>query len=281
MTFGKTSTLARVANLVVVFALVAHFGPRAAAQDRCRWTATWTASPQAIMEAQEGLDPGVPSTLADQTVRQVVHVSVGGHAVRVELSNAYGTTPLIIGEARIARTASGASIVEGSDRPLTFGGETQITIPPGAPAFSDPVELDVSALSDLTVSVYVPKETKVETFHWTGQQTGYLTSGNTTSTVDLTAATTFTPRLFVSAVLVANRAARSIAAFGDSITDGSSASLDLNQRWPDLLAERLAPHHVARSTQASRAISCCSMAWATTASRASSATCCRNRASMR
>src|SRR6185312_16334072 len=183
MAIGKLSTLTRVAYLAVVYALVAQLGPHAAADDRSHWTATWTASPQAMMEAQEGLDPGVPSVLTDQTVRQTVHVSVGGRAVRVELSNAYGTAPLVIGEARIAHTASGATIVDGSDRRLTFGGQTQVTIPPGAPAISDPVELDVSALSDLTVSVYVPEDTPIETFHWTGQQTGYLTSGNTTAGV--------------------------------------------------------------------------------------------------
>lgn len=238
------STLRRVAYLAVVYALIAHFEPRAAAHDRSHWAATWTASPQAILEAQGGLDPGVPGTLTDQTVRQILHVSVGGHALRIELSNAYGTAPLHIGEARIARTASGASIVQGSDRPLTFGGETQVTIPPGAPAISDPVELDIAALSDLTVSIYIPETTPTATFHWTGQQTGYLTSGNCTSTVSLNAGSTFTARLFVSAVLVANVAARSVAAFGDSITDGSSSSLDRNQRWPDLLAKRTAPHRV-------------------------------------
>jgi lysophospholipase L1-like esterase len=95
------------------------------------------------------------------------------------------------------------------------------------------------------VSVYVPKQTPTETFHWTGQQTGYIAQGNLTSATTIAADATFTPRLFVSAVLAASsRGRRVVAAFGDSITDGSSISVDGNQRWPDILSERLAPHRV-------------------------------------
>lgn len=242
-------TTQRIWTCALMSTLFALFAGGALAEDNARWTATWTASPQAMLGPEIGIDPGVPSNVADQTVRQIVHVSVGGRAVRIELSNAYGAAPLVIGEARIARTDAGAAIEEGSDRQLTFGGAPGVTIPTGAPAISDPVELEVSALSDLTVSLYIPQPTTIDMFHWTGQQTGYLAAGNVSSALDLTADSTFTPRLFVSAVHVAESAyarggARAVAALGDSITDGSSASLDANQRWPDLLAQRLAPYHV-------------------------------------
>ena len=198
-----------------------------------------------MFTAQEGLDPGVPSSLADQTVRQVLRVSVGGRAVRIVLTNAYGKAPLIIGEARVARSASGAAIAPGSDRALTFGGETRVVIPAGAPAISDPVELDVPALADLTVSLYIPQATPLDTFHWSGGQTSYLAAGNVTSATSFTPSATFVPRLFVSAVLGSGSGAmRAVAAFGDSITDGSSATVDSNQRWPDLLAQRLAPQRI-------------------------------------
>jgi lysophospholipase L1-like esterase len=240
------STLTRASCAALLGLLVAaHAVPRALAEDKARWSATWTASPQAILAAEAGLEPGVPTTLADQTVRQTLHVSVGGRAVRIVVSNAHGKAPLVIGEARVARTDAGPTIVPSSDRPLTFGGETRVVIPPGAPAISDPVELAVPALSDLSVSIYVPEATPIDTFHWSGQQTGYLAQGNVTSAISIAPDATFTPRLFVSAVLSAGGGSgRVVAAFGDSITDGSSASLDLNQRWPDRLGERLAPHRV-------------------------------------
>lgn len=239
---SRLSSLMPIAawTLVCVFS-ASHAIPHALAEDRSAWAGTWTASPQPILSAEIGLDPGVPSSLADQTVRQIVHVSAGGRAIRIVISNAYGTEPLVIGEARVARPSEGASVVEGSDRPLTFGGETRVSIPPGAPAISDPVEFDVPALSDLVVSLYVPESTRLDTFHWSGQQTGYLAPGNLTSALSFTPGATFTARLFISAVLAATPA-RVVAAFGDSITDGSSATVDANQRWPDLLAERLAPY---------------------------------------
>jgi lysophospholipase L1-like esterase len=231
------------------FALLLHglaSSPEVRAEDRARWAATWTANPQPMISAEDGLDPGIPSSLADQTVRQIVRVSVGGRRVRVVLANAYGKVPLIIGEARVARAAGGASIARGSDRPLTFGGEARVVIPAGAPAISDPVELDVPALSDLTVSLYVPEPTTLDGFHWTGQQTGYLAGGNVASAETLEHDATIVARVFVSSVLVeGNGPARAVAAFGDSITDGSSATLDANQRWPDLLAQRLAPYDTA------------------------------------
>lgn len=238
---GRLSALTRSALLALLIA--AHAAPHALADDR--WTASWTASPQVILAAQEGLEPGVPSSLADQTVRQTLRVSLGGRAVRIVLTNAYGKAPLVIGEARVARTGSGPTIVQGSDRALTFGGETRVVIPPGAPAISDPVELDVPALSDLSVSVYVPEATPIDTFHWSGQQTGYFAKGNVTGATTVAADSTFTARVFVSAVLSSGSGShRVVAAFGDSITDGSSVTVDSNQRWPDILAERLAPHRV-------------------------------------
>lgn len=198
-----------------------------------------------MLSADIGFDVGVPTSLTDQTVRQIVHVSAGARAVRIVLSNAYGKAPLLIGEARIARTDSGVAIVPGSDRALTFGGQTGVAIPPGAPAVSDPVELDVPALGDLTVSIYIPQATTVDTFHWSGQQTGYLAAGNVASAVSFEPSATITARVFVSAVLSGNnRQGRTVAAFGDSITDGSSATLNSNQRWPDLLAQRLAPYRI-------------------------------------
>jgi len=111
------------------------------------WVATWSASPQRA---------GAPIQLQAQTLRQIVHTSLGGSAVRVRISNAYGTTGLVIGAAHVALSAGGASIVGGSDRTLTFGGLPTITIPAGALAVSDVVPLEVPALGDLSVSFYLP-----------------------------------------------------------------------------------------------------------------------------
>ena len=102
--------------------------------DNGHWVGTWSASPQAA---------AAPIQINGQTVRQIVHTSLGGERVRVRLSNAYGTSALVIGSAHVAISAGGASIVGGTDRVLTFNGSPTITIPAGALAVSDPVALDV------------------------------------------------------------------------------------------------------------------------------------------
>ena len=97
------------------------------------------------------------ASFANQTLRQIVHVSVGGSGARVRLSNSFGVTPLVVGAAHLAVRDTGAAIVPGSDRRLTFGGFPYVTIAPGAHVMSDPVALDVPALADLAISLYLPE----------------------------------------------------------------------------------------------------------------------------
>lgn len=209
------------------------------------WAASWTSSPHLQFAAQVPLDPGVPSQLSEQTVRQVVRVSLGGSRVRIVVSNAYGTLPLAIGAARVARSREGAAIVPGSDRVVTFGGSTSIVVPPGAPAISDPVRIDVAELDQLSVSLYFPGPTPVETVHWTALQTTYIAEGDRSAAATFTPSAALTARLFLSGVLVeAPRGARTVVAFGDSITDGFGATVDANRRWPDVLAARLRSRNV-------------------------------------
>jgi hypothetical protein len=89
----------------------------------------------------------------------VVHTSIGGRRARVQLSNAFGTTPLKIGAAHLALRDKESAIVPASDHPLTFSGKASFTIPPGAEIISDPLDLDVPKLGDLVISVYVPRST--------------------------------------------------------------------------------------------------------------------------
>src|SRR4029077_6638552 len=115
------------------------------------WVATWGASPVAPLAANT-TNPG----FTNQTVRLVIHASLGGSEVRVRLSNAFGTQSLVIGAAHVALRSMNAGIASGTDRALTFSGSNSVTIPPGALVVSDSVKLDVPALSDLAVSLYLP-----------------------------------------------------------------------------------------------------------------------------
>jgi lysophospholipase L1-like esterase len=212
--------------------------PTVIASDRheeTQWVGTWSASPQPVAE---------PIALNGQTIRQIVHTSLGGPRVRVRVSNAYGTSGLVIGAAHVALSAGGASIDRGTDRVLTFSGSPSTTIPAGALAVSDAVELNVPALGDLAVSLYLPENITAATQHATGLQTTHISAvGDFTDASEVASSTTTQSYYFLSGVDVsASDRTRAIVTLGDSVTDGFASTPDTNQRWPNLLAERLHSH---------------------------------------
>lgn len=181
------------------------------------------------------------ATLSNQTVRMVVRTSIGGRRARVKLSNAFGSTPVIVGSAHIARRATGSSITPGTDRALTFGGKASFTMMPGVVVVSDPVEIDVPALGDLAVSLYLPSDTGSPTTHATALHTTYVSSaGDFAGQPDFPVGGTTQQYYWLASVEVAAPAdATAIVAFGDSITDGARSTPDTNNSWPALLAARL------------------------------------------
>jgi len=186
--------------------------------------------------------PGLSNSgFSNQTVRHVTHVSIAGNRLRVRLSNAYGAGPLRIGAAHVALQSSGASIVSGSDRALTFNGNRSITIPAGAVMLSDPVDLEVPAFADLAVSIYFPGTTGPITWHQLAMQTAYVsTPGDFTTAVEMPVASTATSRFVLADVEVATaKRIGAVVTLGDSITDGYGSTVDADHRWPDYLSLRL------------------------------------------
>lgn len=218
---------ALVAALVLALLGVAP----AAAAPPDRWVGTWSGAVTTV-------PAGDSTAFEDQTIRQVVRTSVGGDSVRVRLSNEFGTAPLVVGETHVALRASGARAVPSTDRLVTFGGRTSVTIPPGAPALSDPIPLRLKARVDLLVSIHLPGHTPGTTTSAFAYQRNYIAAGNVTGSADITPTGTTDRWYFLSGVSVRSSAS-AVVAFGDSITAGTS--LDANNRWSDYLARR-APH---------------------------------------
>ncbi|HSR99952.1 MAG TPA: SGNH/GDSL hydrolase family protein [Kofleriaceae bacterium] len=202
-----------------------------------RWVGTWATAPVSQ-------PPGATVNINNQTLRQIVHISVGGERVRVKLSNAFGTVPLIIGATHIARRDVNERIIDGG-REVTFGGRPDITIPAGAIALSDPVRFDARALSDVAIDIYLPGDTGATTSpltrHTGALQTNYLsTPGDFTGAVEFPVAATRASWFFLTGVEVSARdEVGAIVALGDSITDGTRSTPDTNRRWPDDLARRI------------------------------------------
>lgn len=227
---------------LVTAAALAAFAAGAPAQAQSdatapHWVGSWGAPPAF---------PNGPE-VTNQTIRQLVRLSLGGHAVRIRLSNEMGSAPLVIGAAHLAKPGtSPGSIDLASDKVLTFGGRPGVTIPPGAPALSDPVALDVQALDSLAISLYVPRDTGPAATHPLGRATTFLLDGgDKTGAESLPGANTSTARFFLSGVDVDAPDAGTVVTLGDSITDGYGSTLDANRRWPDVLAERLVAAHAA------------------------------------
>ena len=202
------------------------------------WVQTWGAAPLPPSPAM-GPFPETPG-FVNQTIRQTVRVSVGGPRLRLRLTNEYGTKPLEIGAARVALSDERGSIRPGTERPVLFSGKTSVAVPAGAPYLSDPIDLPVGALSSLSISIYVPGDTGPCTCHATGMQDAFVSDAGDFTGKAFTPARTMQFRAFISGVEIESAGAgRAVVVLGDSISDGAGSTPNANQRWPDLLANRL------------------------------------------
>jgi len=194
------------------------------------WTSTWSV-------AYEGSGGTFP---ARTTARQIVHTSIAGTAARLRLSNVFNTQPLTVTDFHLARRTSGSSVDASTDRPVTFGGQTSVTIPAGGQAVSDPVAFAVRAESDVAVSFYVPVLTQNVSSHQFAFENQYLADGNVTGAANIATTMTYSSYFIVSDLDVLNSSATgSVVALGASITEGHSTTFGANRRYPNLLASRL------------------------------------------
>ena len=200
-----------------------------------RWIGTWATAPQPPM-------PGHVQSFRNQTLRLIVHTSAGGTKVRIKISNTFGDHPLLIGSAHIARRTDAAEIDPTSDRTLKFHGKSSTTVAAGSMVASDPVALEVPALSDLAVGLFLPTSTEVQTMHVLAMQTSYVSAetGDSMAKVKFPVEKKIKTWPFLTGVDVeASSRGAAIVAFGSSLTDGDGTDSDSNGRWPDVLAQKL------------------------------------------
>ena len=202
------------------------------------WTASWTASPHRTIRLEAA---PAASALENQTIRQVVRLGAGGTQLRVRFSNEFGTEPLELGAASIARAGRDGTVDMASLLDLSFGGSPAVVVRPGEPVLSDPAELTVAAGEELSISLYLPAKTESVTMHRSGLQTAYISApGDFSQSAEMPVAISVPARFSLSGIEVRGGATDAvIVAFGDSITDGAGSTVDANRRWPDLLSNRL------------------------------------------
>jgi lysophospholipase L1-like esterase len=244
---GAQTRMSYIARGLCIFTLVT-FTSFAGSAESCgkpcqgNWVAAWGTAQQLAVPAR-AIPAAVayPQKVANQTVRMVTRVTVAGKAVRVALSNSFGYSPVRIDAAQLARQAEGAAILQGSNRVLTFGGSTSVTLAPGAQIYSDAMLFDVPAQADLVVSLYLASDSGPTTAHPIGLRNAWLAPGNQVSAAKLQDASQFRSYLWLAGIdVLAEPRAATIIAFGDSITDGFSTTPDADLPWPSILARRLA-----------------------------------------
>ena len=208
--------------------------PPAVAPAAVPWLGSWAAAQQLTEPRNMPPAPG----LTGSTLRQVIHVTVGGSSVRVHVSNLFGDGPLTIRSAWIARSLGGSRIDPGGNSRLTFGGADSALVPAGGTITTDTLAFDVLPLSDLAVTLQLGPVPVEVTGHPGSRTTSYLRTGNWATAVALLDAAT-TDHWYLLAGLDVRASGAAVVTLGNSITDGRGSTTNGNDRWPDLLARRL------------------------------------------
>ncbi|MFD2182232.1 GDSL-type esterase/lipase family protein [Rhodoplanes azumiensis] len=246
--------------LLLLLLLLLPSGPVAAAAKKEHWVVSWTGSAQgpypvgnpSAQPDQRFAFPSPEAGARDQTLRLVVRPDIWGREARLRFSNVFGTKPLTLDGVHVGLQAGGPALVKGSNRPVTFGGTASVTIPPGASVWSDPVRLAFVKSPDdplltgrkLAVSFHVVGESGPMTWHAKALQTSYVSAPGSGAHGREEGEAAFpystSSWFFLDAVeMKAPAGTVAVVAFGDSITDGTASTMNVDDRWPDVLSRRL------------------------------------------
>jgi lysophospholipase L1-like esterase len=200
------------------------------------WVGTWSTAPQLVEPHNNPPAPG----LSQNTIRQIVRVSLGGDSLRVKFSNEFSESPVTMNAVRIALSAGDGAIDTTTDTKLKFNGEPEVTIEPGNAVTSDPFHLKVEPRSDLAITIYFGNTSPDVTGHPGSRTTSYILTGNKVSAEDFSGAVTTDHWYIINGIdVVAPESAAAVVIVGNSITDGRGSGTNKQNRWPDELARRL------------------------------------------
>jgi lysophospholipase L1-like esterase len=222
------------------------------------YSTTWTGALSDATHTLPGVPPASPQTFNNQTVRQVLRLSLGGDAIRIKVSNLFGASPITFSSVRVARSSGASGIDAGTDRAVTFGGQASTTLPAGAEAMSDTIDLAVAPLSNIAVSMYFATATPVATVHALGRQTAYVGAGDQSAAAAITSLPSSALQSYyglATVEAVSHQPAKVVVTFGDSITDGFNSTVDGAKRYPNQLDDRLKAAGMARIGIANEGIS--------------------------
>lgn len=201
-----------------------------------KWVASWGTALQLVEPRNNPPAPG----LTGNSLRQIVRVSIGGKTLRVKFSNEFSNSPVTMRSVQIAASAGRGAIDQPTKKTLTFDGAHEITLNPGSAITSDPVRFKLKPRMDLAITIYFGETSPDITGHPGSRTTSYILPGNDDSVTDFTGSVPTEHWYLISGIdVLAPSSASCVAIIGNSITDGRGSTTDRQNRWPDMLAERL------------------------------------------
>lgn len=205
---------------------------------RKKWVGTWATAEQVVEPHNCPPEPG----LGNNSIRQIVQVSIGGDKIRLKFSNEFSKTPVTINAAAVshALTAGYEPDVEaGSMVYLTFKGKSSVTIMPGELVTSDPIKYHLDPRDNVAIDIQFGAASSTDvTGHPGSRTTSYIATGNTT---DFTNAVRTDHWYIINAIETESKDGKAcaIAVMGDSITDGRGSTTNMQNRWTDVLSRKL------------------------------------------
>ena len=200
------------------------------------WVGTWSTAPQLVEPHNLPPEPG----LSNNTLRQVVCVSIGGDTLRLKFSNEFSTSPVTMQAVQIAVSKGGGVIDANTIKEVKFNQQSAITMNPGSAVSSDPIAFALKPRMQLAITIYFGQTSPDVTGHPGSRTTSYLLAGNQISSVDFKGSVRTDHWYTINGIDVkTSSSAAAVAILGNSITDGRGSGTNLQNRWPDILAERL------------------------------------------
>jgi lysophospholipase L1-like esterase len=201
-----------------------------------QWVGTWSTAPQLVEPGNSQPSPG----LSNNTLRQIVRVSIGGNRLRLRLSNEFSTGSVVVHAVHIAVSQGRGSIDSTTDRAVFFNGMAEFTIAPGSAVTSDSLVFSLKPRVDLAVTIYYGDTSSDITGHPGSRTTSYIMRGNAVTRAEFTGAVSTDHWYTINGIdVLAPGSAGSVAILGNSITDGRGSIPNMQNRWPDVLSELL------------------------------------------
>jgi lysophospholipase L1-like esterase len=232
----KTLAVLTIVLLIIIFFSFCYSGPIGTSSSEKKWVGTWSTAPQLVEPGNMPPSPG----LTNNSLRQVVRVSIGGNTLRVRFSNEFSLSAVTIKSVQIAVSTGGNTINVSTNKELKFNGNSEVTMNAGVAVTSDSIAFNLTPRMDLAITIYYGQTSSSVTGHPGSRTTSYILVGNTTTTTDFTGAVMTDHWYNINAIdVIAPSTAACVAILGNSITDGRGSITNMQNRWTDVFSESL------------------------------------------